>query len=170
MSAGDAEIRPYEDRDFDVLVRAWHETNQESFPYVALQQQHTPDDARRFFRDHVVPVARIWVADADGELQGLVALEAPWIRQLAVFPPFQRRGIGSALLRAAQAASPAELRLYTFFRNAAACFLPAARVHGDRLRREPGAGVGTRCPLSTAGLTLPARCRHDPANRTPTRP
>lgn len=120
MSAGDAEIRPYEDRDFDVLVRAWHETNQESFPYVALQQQHTPDDARRFFRDHVVPVARIWVADADGALQGLVALEAPWIRQLAVFPPFQRRGIGSALLRAAQAASPAELRLYTFFRNAAA--------------------------------------------------
>jgi GNAT superfamily N-acetyltransferase len=120
MSAGDAEIRPYQDADFDVLVRAWHETNRESFPYVALQQQHTLDDARRFFRDHVAPVARIWVADAEGELQGLVALEAPWIRQLAVFPPFQRRGIGSALLRAARAASPAELCLYTFFRNAAA--------------------------------------------------
>ena len=36
------------------------------------------------------------------------------------FPEAQRSGIGSVLLRAAHALSPAELRLYTFQRNAPA--------------------------------------------------
>ncbi len=45
---------------------------------------------------------------------------APWIRQLAVFPGYRRQGVGTALLRKAQDRSPAELRLFTFQRNAPA--------------------------------------------------
>ena len=47
----------------------------------------------------------------------MLALEVPWIRQFAVFPEYQRRGIGTALLRNARKCSPRELRLFTFQRN-----------------------------------------------------
>ncbi len=50
----------------------------------------------------------------------MIALDVPWIRQLAVFPGCQRRGVGTALLRHARERSAAELRLFTFQRNAPA--------------------------------------------------
>lgn len=112
-----AQIRPYSERDFDVLVGRWHETNVESYSYVAEHRRHTLDDARTFFREHVVPRCEIWVAHDSGEPLGLLALEAPWIRQFAVFREFQRRGVGTALLRKALEASPSGLRLFTFQRN-----------------------------------------------------
>src|SRR3954447_18359997 len=112
-----AEIRRYSERDFDALVCRWHETNVESYPYVAEHQRHTLDDARTFFREHVVRNCEIWVAHEFDELLGLLALEAPWIRQFTVFREFQRRGVGTALLRKARDASPLELRVFTFQRN-----------------------------------------------------
>jgi GNAT superfamily N-acetyltransferase len=113
-------IRGYEERDFDDLVRRWHETNQASYPYVALHRQHTLDDARHFFRRRVLPACEVWVAHDETQLRGLLALEAPWIRQFAVFPEHQRRGVGTRLLARARASSPGELRLFTFRRNAPA--------------------------------------------------
>jgi len=111
------EVRAYADRDFDDLVTRWHETNLVSYRYVREQQGHSLDDAKRFFRDHVLPRCRVWVAEDSGALLGTLALEAPWIRQLTVFPEFQRRGVGTALLRKARECSPVELRLFTFERN-----------------------------------------------------
>jgi putative acetyltransferase len=113
-------IRAYKDRDCDELVRRWHETNLVSYRYVAEHQKHSLDDASAFFRTKLIPACRIWVADRAGALLGLIALEVPWIRQFAVFPEFQRRGVGSALLAKARECSPLELRLYTFHRNDAA--------------------------------------------------
>ncbi|MFO1325533.1 MAG: GNAT family N-acetyltransferase [Burkholderiales bacterium] len=113
-------VRRYADRDFDDVVRRWHDTNLASYPYVALHQKHTLDDARRFFRDSLLPTCQVWVAEDSRGLVGLLALEAPWIRQLAVFPEFQRSGAGTALLHKAQEASPRELRLFTFQRNSKA--------------------------------------------------
>jgi putative acetyltransferase len=110
-------IRRYGERDFDALACRWHETNVASYPYVAEHQRHTLEDARTFFREHVVARCEIWVAHDGGETMGLLALEAPWIRQFAVFSEFQRRGVGTALLRKAHDASPLELRLFTFQRN-----------------------------------------------------
>jgi len=112
-----AGIRRYSERDFDALVSRWHRTNVASYPYVAEHQRHTLEDARTFFGEHVVARCEIWVADDRGEAVGLLALEAPWIRQFAVFPEFQRRSVGTALLRKARDASPLELRLFTFQRN-----------------------------------------------------
>jgi GNAT superfamily N-acetyltransferase len=110
-------VRAYVDADFDEIVARWHETNRASYPYVAEHQRHTLDDARRFFREHVLPACRVLVAERAGRRCGLLALEAPWIRQLAVFPEAQRSGVGGALLAAARALSPTELRLFTFRRN-----------------------------------------------------
>jgi ribosomal protein S18 acetylase RimI-like enzyme len=113
-------VRAYADGDFDVLVGRWHETNLVSYRYVAEHQKHTLADARRFFRDHVVPTCELWVATRSEQMLGMIALEAPWIRQLAVFPGFQRQGVGTALLNKARDSSPSELRLFTFQRNEAA--------------------------------------------------
>lgn len=116
----DLTIREFADGDFDDLVAQWHATNLASFPYNAQQQRHTQDDARRFFRERLLPACAVWVATQPGRRLGLLALEAPWIRQFSVFPPHQRQGIGTALLTKARELSPGELRLYTFQRNAPA--------------------------------------------------
>jgi len=113
-------VRAYHDTDFQVVTDHWHGTNLVSYRYVEEHQKHTLADARKFFRDHVLPVCDIWVAARAGQLLGVIALEAPWIRQLAAFPGFQRQGVGTRLLLKARELSPAELRLFTFQRNVAA--------------------------------------------------
>jgi len=113
-------IRACLEDDFDDLVYQWHETNLVSYRYNAVQQMHTLADARRFFRDRVLPTCEVWVATRSDQLLGLLCLEAPWIRHFAIFPSHQRRGIGTALLQKARERSPAELRLFTFQRNEAA--------------------------------------------------
>ena len=110
-------VRRFVEADLDFLVRRWHETNLASYPYCAEHQRHSLDDAFAFFRSRVLVQCEVWVAEAPGELLGLIALRTPWIDQFAVFPGHQRRGVGTALLRKAQERSPQELRLYTFRRN-----------------------------------------------------
>ena len=113
-------IRDYVEDDFDDLVSRWHETNRVSYRYNAVQQEHTLADARRFFRDKLLPACKVWVAAQSDQLLGVLCLEAPWIRHFAIFPPHQRRGIGTTLLQSAREHSPVELRLFTFQRNEAA--------------------------------------------------
>ncbi len=113
-------VRAYDAADFDVVTDRWHETNLVSYRYVEEHQKHTLADARRFFRDHLLPVCDIWVAARSGELLGVIAVEVPWIRQFAVFPEFQRQGVGTALLKRARERSPGEIRLFTFQKNAPA--------------------------------------------------
>jgi ribosomal protein S18 acetylase RimI-like enzyme len=110
-------VRAYADSDFDYLVARWHETNRVSYRYVEEHQRHTLEEARAFFRHRLLSSCAVWVAEESGNLVGVLALEAPWIRQLAVFPEHQRRGVGTALLRKARESSPDELRLFTFQRN-----------------------------------------------------
>ena len=116
----DLTIRAYLEDDFDDLVSRWHETNRISYRYNEEQQKHTLADARRFFRDNLLPACKVWVAAQSDQLLGVLCLEAPWIRHFAIFPPHQRRGIGTTLLQKAREHSPVELRLFTFQRNEAA--------------------------------------------------
>jgi ribosomal protein S18 acetylase RimI-like enzyme len=118
-SAGVA-IRAFVERDFDDLVSQWHETNLVSYRYNEVQQKHTLAEARNFFRNKLLPACHVLVATHAEQLLGMLALQAPWIRHLAVFPEHQRRGAGTALLLRARELSPKELRLYTFQRNEAA--------------------------------------------------
>ena len=85
-----------------------------------MQQRHTLADARAFFRNKLLPACDVWVATRSGNLLGMLAWEAPWIRHFAIFPEHQRQGIGTALLERARERSPAEIRLFTFQRNAPA--------------------------------------------------
>ena len=122
MTAGHVapSIRTFAEHDFECLVARWHETNLVSYRYVAEHQRHSLGDARAFFRNEVLSSCAVWIAEASGQLLGLIAIDPPWIRQFAVFPEHQRRGVGTALLNKARECSPAELRLFTFQRNAAA--------------------------------------------------
>jgi len=113
-------IRDFAETDFDEIVSRWHETNRVSYPYVREHQKHTLADARRFFRNVVLTECRVWVAERARQPAGLIAMQDSWIRQLAVFPSFQRQGVGTALLGKAREHSPHLLRLYTFQRNNAA--------------------------------------------------
>ncbi|HTP45681.1 MAG TPA: GNAT family N-acetyltransferase [Casimicrobiaceae bacterium] len=110
-------MRAFVDADFDRVVASWHETNRLSYPYVLLHQQHTLDDARAFFREKLLQECRVWIAERGTDPLGLLAMCDSWIRQLAVFPAFQRQGVGTALLCRAREQSPQEMRLYTFRRN-----------------------------------------------------
>jgi GNAT superfamily N-acetyltransferase len=114
-------VRDFAEPDFDGLVALWHETNLLSYPYVRAHQEHTLADASHFFRSNVLAECRVWVAESPShQYSGLVALSGSWIKQLAVFRPFQRQGVGSALLQKAREHSPGQLHLYTFQRNMAA--------------------------------------------------
>ncbi|HUH91535.1 MAG TPA: GNAT family N-acetyltransferase [Casimicrobiaceae bacterium] len=110
-------VRAFAEADFSELVRRWHETNLASYPYSAEHQRHTLDQAAAFFRGRLLAECEVWVAERAASLAGVMAIDPPWIRQLAVFPEQQRHGVGTALLAEARMRSPRELRLYTFRRN-----------------------------------------------------
>ena len=116
-SAAAVRIRPLRADDVDAVVDGWHATNRASYPYVAEIQRHTHADDRRFFVDHIVPSCTVRVAESSGSVAGMIALDPPWIRHLAVFEGYRGQGIGTQLLAAARAESPAELRAFTFQRN-----------------------------------------------------
>ena len=111
------ELRP---DDVDEVVARWHDTNVRTYTYVAEHQRHTLDDARRFFDDAIRPTCVVLVAERHGRRAAVLAQDGCWIRQLAVFDGHRRCGVGRALVAAARARSPRELRLFTFQRNAAA--------------------------------------------------
>ena len=113
-------IRPYSETDFDMLAARWHETNLASYWYVDEHQRHTLEEARKFFATHVLRDCEVFVAERNGALLGLIAVSPGCVRQLAVFPEYQRQGIGSRLIEKARELSPSGLRLHTFQLNAPA--------------------------------------------------
>jgi GNAT superfamily N-acetyltransferase len=113
-------VREFVEGEFDDLVARWHATNLAAYAYVAEHRAHTLDGARAFFRNQVLDHCRVLVAVRGKRRLGLVVLDGEWIRQFAVFAPFRRQGVGSALLAKARELGPGRLRLYTFQRNTAA--------------------------------------------------
>lgn len=84
-----------------------------------FQGLHTPEEDRRYFREHVFPVCEVWGAFDENTLVGIIAFRKDWLEQLYVLPGCQRRGVGTALLQIARSAFPS-LNAWTFQRNAVA--------------------------------------------------
>jgi GNAT superfamily N-acetyltransferase len=81
-----------------------------------LADLHRPNEDRAFFRDHIFNTCQVWGAFEASEMVGFIAFRDGWIDQCYVLPEWQRRGVGSALVQVAKAAST-RLSLWTFQRN-----------------------------------------------------
>ena len=75
---------------------------------------HTDDEVRGWVADHVLPRLETWVAEADGRVIAMMALDETALEQLYVEPGWQGRGIGSRLVELAKERRPRGLQLYTF--------------------------------------------------------
>lgn len=80
------------------------------------------DDAgvRTWVATHLVPTCEVWVADVDGHVVAVLALEHRWVDQLYVEPTRTGEGIGSALVEHAKQQRPDGLELWTFQSNTGA--------------------------------------------------
>ncbi|MFG2355764.1 GNAT family N-acetyltransferase [Streptomyces sp. NPDC048521] len=75
----------------------------------------TDDDVRDYFRDVVVPLREIWVAEAAGTgIVGLMVLNGELLSQLYLEPEWRGRGLGDRFVALAKERSPGGLTLWTF--------------------------------------------------------
>ena len=86
------------------------------FALPTLAGLHTPDEDRWFFRERLFAECQIWGYFNDCELVGIIAFREGWVDQLYILAAWQRRRIGTALLRVAQDRFD-RLSLWTFQRN-----------------------------------------------------
>jgi ribosomal protein S18 acetylase RimI-like enzyme len=115
--ASGPEVRRLRDDEVDEVIRLWHVTKRDAYPYLPLEQSRTIEEDSRFFREAILPRSDIWVADDGAALLGFMALEGSYIDRLYIHPEHQRRGIGTALMRKAMDLSPDGLQLHTHVKN-----------------------------------------------------
>ena len=99
----------------------------------------------RHVREDVLPHRAVWVADADGDVVAVMALDDRWLDDLYVRPDHAGQGVGSALLDLAKALRPDGFELWVFEVNT-----PARRFYERHglvlLERTDGAGNEERAP------------------------
>lgn len=138
------DYRPALASDAPAIARILRSAMRTAMPW--LPDIHTPDEDLWFVENRLLPGARITVAEEDGQVVGYMALSAAGdrIEHLYLLPGHWRRGIGSELLRRAQAEAK-ELQLWAFQQN-----LPARRFyerHGFRAVEDTdGAGNEEKTP------------------------
>ena len=86
---------------------------------------HAESEVRRWMADEVIGHADVTVAEIDGVLVAMMAIEhgrvgTGWIEQLYLDPAWVGRGLGQQFIDRAKQRCPAGLQLWTFQENAAA--------------------------------------------------
>lgn len=124
-------IRPMQPEELVDTARLWCRSKEEAYlPWLTIEASYSFEDNLGYFRDTVCAKHRVWLAERDGTVVGLLAQAGEFIDQLFVDPEHQRSGVGTALLGWARRQSPGGLALHTFQRNARArCFY---EKHGFR--------------------------------------
>lgn len=117
------EYRPALASDAPAIARILRTSMRAAMPW--LPDSHTPAKDLWFVRNRLLPAGRVTVAVDAGEPVGYMALDATgdWIEHLYLLSTHGRRGIGSDLVRRAQAETH-HLQLWAFQRN-----LPARRFY-----------------------------------------
>ena len=95
-------IRRYLSDDLDQVVEIWHASKRQAFPYVSVQQTYTIDEDRTHFREVISKECRVWLAEKDGKILGVIAIQDDLIDQLFIKVGEQRKGIGSQLVESVQ--------------------------------------------------------------------
>ncbi len=111
-------IRPMQPEELIDTARLWCRSKDEAYlPWLAIEATYSFEDNLGYFRDTVCANHRVWLAEREGAVVGLLAQADEFIDQLFVDPEQQRSGVGTALLAWARRESPDGLALYTFQRN-----------------------------------------------------
>jgi ribosomal protein S18 acetylase RimI-like enzyme len=122
--AGEAEaprLRAFREGDLEAVIAVWHETKQDAYPYLPLEQGRSLEQDAEFFRAHILPRCAIFVAEIGARLAGFVALAGSYVDRLYIHPDQQRRGVGSLLLAKVIQLSPQGVELHTHQKNVSAC-------------------------------------------------
>lgn len=82
--------------------------------------RHDDADVVRWFVTEVMATREVWVAEAGGEVVGVLVLDEGWLDHLYVRADRGSQGIGSLLLSTAAALRPHGVDLWVFASNVAA--------------------------------------------------
>jgi putative acetyltransferase len=104
-------LRPYEPRDEDASVALWLRTWRAAYPRLDFAKRL--DWWRKRWREELLPVATVVVAEADGAMVGFVTVDRHtlYLDQIVVAPECWGSGVGNALINEAKRLSPTGLDL-----------------------------------------------------------
>jgi putative acetyltransferase len=113
-------LRPYAPADEDAAIELWRRTWQLAYPQIDFNTR--VDWWRQRWRDELVPVATITVAEAAGAMVGFVTVDPVSfdLDQLVVAPEAWGIGVATALIDEAKRISPNGLDLHVNTDNARA--------------------------------------------------
>ena len=113
-------LRPYTDADEDAAIELWRRTWAHHFPQIDFNARQAW--WRERWKQELVPVAHIVVAELDGALVGFVTVDpaTTYLDQLVVAPEYWGSGVSAALLDEAKRLSPKGLDLLVNKENARA--------------------------------------------------
>jgi GNAT superfamily N-acetyltransferase len=114
----DIRIRPAEPGDAAAIADIHISSRREALPY--LPEVHSDEETHAWVAGVVLPHQEVWVAESNGKVIGVAALDGAELEQLYVRPGHQGQGVGSALLAKAMARRPNGITLWAFQRNTAA--------------------------------------------------
>ena len=109
--ANSATLRPYAAADEDAAIELWRRTWAQHYPHINFNAR--VDWWRERWRNELVPVARIVLAEIDGALAGFVTVDPKtlYLDQIVVAPEHWGAGVARALLDEAKRISPGGLDL-----------------------------------------------------------
>jgi ribosomal protein S18 acetylase RimI-like enzyme len=110
-------LRLMREHELEAVVAIWTRSKKRALGWLAIEQAHTPEEDLAFFRDTLCARCEIWLAEREGRVVGLMALQGDHVDQLFIDPDAQGRGAGSALLDHAKRLHPAGVWLFTHQRN-----------------------------------------------------
>ena len=105
-------LRPYAPADEDAAIELWRRTWQLAYPRINFNER--VDWWRQRWRQELVPVATITVAEAGKDMVGFVTVDPRTfdLDQLVVAPEAWGQGVAASLLAEARRISPAGLDLH----------------------------------------------------------
>ena len=144
MSETSLTLRPYTSSDEEAAIELWQRTWQLAYPSIDFTARL--DWWRQRWRDELVPVATVTVAEADGQLMGFVTVDPSTfdLDQIVVAPEAWGMGVAAALIAKAKLISPAGLDLHVNKDNERAIGFYAKHgfvVSGEAINWRSGAPV-----------------------------
>ncbi|EKS35352.1 GNAT family N-acetyltransferase [Afipia clevelandensis] len=112
-------LRPYSASDEDAAIALWHRTWSQAYPSIDFAQRLEVWRAR--WRNELVPMAQIVVAERDDAMAGFVTIDSSgYLDQLVVAPETWGSDLGNLLIAQAKAMSPRGITLLVNTDNARA--------------------------------------------------